>query len=499
MKFPNMNQKKIEFLYRWFILNSNRSGFAYKGVVVAGVVVLSSILGCAMYHPMPITTEAVRAKLQPPDMAQVRILAREIKHPILRPVELKADEGLSPDGAAVLAVLLNPSLRAIRDQRAVSSAELLEAGLLPNPELTYSLDVPTGGDTAGRVNAYGLGLDWNVTSLISRTSRVREAKARKEAVDLDIAWQEWQVAQAAKAAVYQLLSLQNQIALVEQVRQRMAENLVHIQKAVADGSITASALNAAQTASSRATENLLDLEKQADQQRLQLGRLLGLPADTQIQLSKNIRLPSQIAVPNEKALFNELEQRRLDLLALRRGYDSQEAAVRAAVLEQLPRISIGPTISRDTDNIRTTGFGLNIELPIFNRHQGKIAVERATRQKLLDEYVNRVFEARSDIEQVISGIHFLNQQIVAAQAAETDLGRLEKKYRAALADGRTDALIYYAAWNDLMNEQKKVFVLEGKLAQAVVALELASGFYEIPKPDQPPKEAPTEHKEGKSS
>ena len=63
---------------------------------------------------MPITAEAVRTKLQPPDMAQVRILASEIKHPILHPVELKADEALSPDGAAVLAVILNPSLRAAR-------------------------------------------------------------------------------------------------------------------------------------------------------------------------------------------------------------------------------------------------------------------------------------------------------------------------------------------------------------------------------------------------
>jgi cobalt-zinc-cadmium efflux system outer membrane protein len=494
MKFANMGQKKIEFFFRWFILNSNRSGFACKGIVVAGILALSSILGCTMYHPMPITTEAVRAKLQPPDMAQVRILAREIKHPILHPVELKADEGLSPDGAAVIAVLLNPSLRAIRDQKAVSNAQLLEAGLLPNPELTYSLDVPTGGDTAGRVNAYGLGLDWNVTSLISRTSKVREAEARKEAVDLDIAWQEWQIAQAAKAAVYQLLSLQDQIALVEQVRQRMTENLVHIQKGVADGSITASALNGAQTASFRATENLLDLEKQADQQRLKLLRLIGLPAGTQIHLSKEVRLPSRIVLPNATTLLEGLEQRRLDLLALRQGYESQEAAVRVAVLEQFPRITIWPTINRETDNVRTTGFGINIELPVFDRRQGDIAIERATRQKLLDEYVDRVFEARSDIEQVESGIRFLNEQIAAAQVAEADLRRLEENYRSALADGRTDALIYYSAWNELIGAQTKIFDLKGQLAQAVVALELATGFYEIPKPDQSSKAAPEKPK-----
>jgi len=452
----------------------------------AGALLLFlAVIGCATYHPMPITAEAVRAKLQPPDMAQVRILAGEIQHPIIHPIELKADEDLSPDGAAVLAVLLNPSLRAVRDQKALSRAQLLDAGLLPNPEVTYSLDVPTGGNTAGRVNAYGLGLDWNVTSLISRTAKVSKAEARSEAVDLDIAWQEWQVAQGAKAAVYQLLSLQSQIALLEQVRQRIEENLAHIQKAVANGSMRADTLNTTQAANSRANESLLELEKQADHQRLKLMRLIGLPAGTQIHLSKKVRLPSRVVSPKATTLLDGLEQRRLDLLALRRGYDSQEAAVRAAVVEQFPRIIIGPTINRDTDNVRTTGFGINIELPIFNRNQGKIATERATRQKLFDEYVNRVFETRSDIEQVESGIHFLNEQIAAAQASENDFRRVEENYRRALAEGRTDALIYYSAWNDFIGAQTKVFDLEGQLAQAVVALELATGFYEIPGPDQP--------------
>lgn len=450
----------------------------------AGVfLLLVTVSGCATYHPMPITEEAVRARLQSPDMAQVRVLAREIKHPILRPVELKADEGLSPDGAAVLAVLLNPSLRAVRDQRALSDAQILDAGLLPNPELTYSLDVPTGGDTAGRVNAFGLGLDWNVTSLITRASKVREAKARGEAVNLDIAWREWQVAQGAKAAVYQLSSLQSQIALLEHVRQQVAENLVHVREAVSNGFMTATDLNSVRTANSSVNERLLSLEKQADQQRLNLLRLMGLSADSQIHLKKALRLPSRIILP-QTSLVDGLEQRRLDLLALRRGYDSQEAAVRAAVLEQFPRIILGPTINRDTDNIRTTGFGLNIELPIFNQGQGKIAVERATRKKLYDEYITRVFETRSDIGQVESGIRFLNEQIAAAQITEADVGRLVENYRAALTDGRADALIYYRTWTDLIDAQIKVLDLKGQLAQAVVALELATSFFEIPGPDQ---------------
>jgi len=459
---------------------------------------LVAVSGCAAYHPMPITVEAVHARLQPPDMAELRILVREIKHPILHPVELNPNKGLSPDGAAILAVLLNPSLRAKRDRRALLSAQLLDAGLLPNPELAYSLDLPTGGNTAGRVTAYGLELKWDVTSLVSRASKRGEVKARKEAVDLDIAWQEWQVAQAAKAAVYQLVNLRERIVSAEQASQSTARNLNQIQKAVAEGAMTANALNAAQAARHQANENLLNLENKADQERLKLKRLLGLPTDSQIRLSRDIKLPTRVEIPNDTALLEGLEQRRLDLLALRRGYESQEEAVRAAVMEQFPKIGIGPTISRDTDNIRSSGFSLNIELPILNRNQGKIARERATRRKLFDEYASRVFKAHSDVALLVSGIRYMNKQIAAAEAAEADIGRLVNNYRSALAEGRVDVLTYDTAWNNLISARMKVAALKGQLAQAVTALQLAAGFYEIPKPGRSVRNAPTERPEEKN-
>ena len=454
--------------------------------------------GCASYHPMPLTQKAVAERIAPPDLESIRIQAESIEHPILKPIPFDYRNGLSPDEAAILAVIANPMLRAARDKKEIASAQILKAGILPNPELSYNFEVPTGGDTAGKVNEFGLGLSWNIASLISRSSKVSEAKARKEAVDLDIAWQEWQVAQAAKADVYQVVVLKNQIALAEKASQQMGQNLAQIQKAVADGSMMANALNTVQAAKSQANANLLNLEKKADQKRLQLNRLLGLPADTQIRLSRNINLTSQAELPTVATPLKGLEQRRLDLLALRRGYDSQEEAVRVAIMEQFPRISIGPTISRDTDNIQKTGFGLSIELPVFNRNQGKITRERATRQKLFDEYVNRIFEAHSDIELLLSRIRFTNEQIAAAQTAETDLEGQEENYRDALADGRTDALTYYMAWNDLVSAHMKVLALQGQLAQAVVALQLETGFYKIPKPSGSLTTPATEPKEWKT-
>ena len=440
--------------------------------------------GCQTYHSQPLPDASELRLEQASGMRMMELLVTEIKHPILLPVRLDPNEGLTPEAAGVLAVLLNPSLRAVRDQRALADAQLLQAGLLPNPELSYDFEAPTGGDTEGTVNGFGLGLSWNIASLVARSATVQAAKAHGSAVEADIAWQEWQMAQAAKTAVYALVSLQARMALQEQARQHLDRNAELVRKAVANGTLTAKDLSAAESASRQAYAALLDLKKQAEQQRLQLNRLLGLSPESVLRLSNKIELPASFKLPAPERLLMDIEQRRLDLLALRHGYDNQEAAVRAAILDQFPRITIGPTVGRDVENVNIAGFGIGINVPIFNRNQGHIAIEQATRQKLYDEYVNRLFETRSDVAILLSRIRFLNEEIAATEQAQAELTKLEESYRTALTAGRVDILTYYAAWNDMADSRMKVLTLKEQLAEAVVALELATGLYQIPKPTE---------------
>jgi cobalt-zinc-cadmium efflux system outer membrane protein len=436
------------------------------------------VAGCAQYRPLALDKAAVERALTPPETGILQIQAETLRHPILRPMQLNLQNGLSPDEAAVLAVLLNPSLRAVRDGRALADAQLLRAGLLPNPELSFDFETPIGGDTAAAVNAFGLGLNWNVAALLSRPAGVQGAQAHRAAVEMDVAWQEWQVARDARAAVFQLAGLEQQMALQQETIQSLQQNAERIRQAVTSGTQTAKELSVAEAQSRKAYAALLNLRKQTARQRYQLNRLLGLPPEHNIPLSET-ELPASFQPPAASALLADLERRRLDLVALRRGYDSQEAAVRAAILRQFPRLSLGPTVGRDVENVDTAGFGLAVDLPVFNRNQGAIAVEQATRQKLFDEYVNRVFEARSDIAMLLSRIRFLNEEIAAAQQAKPELQKLVEAYHTALTAGRVDILTYYAAWNDMTSNRMNLVVREGQLAQAVVDLEAATGRYDL--------------------
>lgn len=99
--------------------------------------------------------------------------------------------------------------------------------------------------------------------------------------------------------------------------------------------------------------------------------------------------------------------------------------------------------------------------------------------------MNRVLETRSDVHMLLSRIRFLNEEIAAAQQAEPELQRLEENYRAALSTGRADILTYYVAWDNLTANRMKLIALKGQLAEAIVALELATGRYRIEPPGRP--------------
>jgi outer membrane protein, heavy metal efflux system len=111
----------------------------------------------------------------PPSMEAIRILAKEIQRPILKPIDFDSRNGLSPDEAAILAVIANPKLRASRDQRKLAAAQLLQAGILPNPQLSYSLDIPTAGATQGTFTAFNFNPSWEIASIISRGAKIAAA------------------------------------------------------------------------------------------------------------------------------------------------------------------------------------------------------------------------------------------------------------------------------------------------------------------------------------
>jgi cobalt-zinc-cadmium efflux system outer membrane protein len=435
------------------------------------------LAGCVHYHELPLPPAPSAKTLKPPSMEDLRIGAKEIKHPILKPLDVDIRKGLSPKEAALIAVLANPKLRAVRDQKGIAGVQLLQAGILPNPQFSYSLDFPTGGNTQGTFNAYGLGLNWDIQSLILRGAKIDAARASAASVDLDVAWQEWQMAQAAKMHVYHLFFLQKQLAVAKEQEKGFQENLKTVRQAVDSGYMTIIDLAAADAALQRAHASTLALEQREEQERLALNQTLGFPPEHTVPLQQDLKPPSFKTIPSLAEIMHGLQERRLDLLAFKMGYQSEEARLRAAVRAQFPRITIGLSHARDVSDVITTGFGITIDLPFFDRNQGRIAIEEASRKQLFDEYIFRLFDARAGVARILADGEALQKQIRATEESLPVLKNLIQIYHQALLEGNADILSYYNARDRLLTSTLALFELRRTLADLYIALEIAAGEY----------------------
>ena len=434
--------------------------------------------GCASYHPLPLSNASVQQRLRTPAAKALQIPAAQLHHPFLAPVPLNLRSGLGPDQAAILAVILNPKLRADRDRRGLAAAQLIQAGILPNPTFGYTRDFVTGGSTAGTVTAFGFTGSWDISALVSHGAKVAAARANVQAIDLDVAWTEWQTAVAAKLALYRVVALEEELSRARQIATDQQQTVDTLQAAVDRHEKSVLDLAAAQASREDARATELTLEQELDRQRLELKKAVGVLPETKLSIEQGVDLPSHFPLPSDSKLVADLENRRLDLVGLRQGYQSQEQTVRAAVLAQFPKIVLGfNPHSSDTTNVHTMGFGITVDLPIFDRNQGNIAIEKATRQKLFDEYATRVFEAHSDIATAVADIRSLNRQVAAAEAALPVLRYLVDVAKEASDQGAADVLGYFQAKTNLNQKSLQIIKLKQQLVDSRIALELASGRY----------------------
>jgi outer membrane protein TolC len=159
--------------------------------------------------------------------------------------------------------------------------------------------------------------------------------------------------------------------------------------------------------------------------------------------------PGSIDAAQARRQADTLARRRPDLIALQLGYRAQEAQVRAAILAQFPPLSFGYSASQDNSRVRNGGPAVTLDLPIFDRNQGNIAIERATRQQLHDEYAVRLQTSRDQVVALLAEQAQLDAQRIALAPQESDaerrMAQAERAWQAGLIDIRSYVDVVTAA------------------------------------------------------
>src|SRR5487761_253456 len=162
---------------------------------------------------------------------------RDILLPGLKPHPFDPAKGLDMTDVAILAVVNNPALRTARAQAHAGEAQAFVAGLLPGPQINYSLDHPTHQGPQ-YVNAYSAGLAYELTALLAHGAARAASRATAKQVDLDLLWQEWQVAQQARLLYVDCLNNERKLSVLKRLQDGMQQGYRAEQRAYKAGNLS---------------------------------------------------------------------------------------------------------------------------------------------------------------------------------------------------------------------------------------------------------------------
>ncbi len=172
-----------------------------------------------------------------------------------------------------------------------------------------------------------------------------------------------------------------------------------------------------------------------------------------------------------------MTRRRPDLLALQAGYESQQEKLRAAILAQFPAITVGFVKARDNSNIASTGFSIGLSLPLFDGNRGNIAVERATRQQLHDDYAARLLTDRNDIRRLLADLETDRAQRAALAAHAARLARARDAAQLNYRAGRLDWPTYLALRANSLSADTALLALDQNSHETAIALDALAGAW----------------------
>jgi len=339
------------------------------------------VLGSTACGLAPIETDGARRSLDPKTVWNEVVVEAE------RPPVLSA--GLSVDAAVAIALRSNHRLRARRESRGVAEAQLLAAGLLPDPE--FDLRALASGALEAT-----LGLDV-IQALILRERKEGAAKLAIEDVDLEIAEAEWELALEVERTWYRSFYAREKTRTLRSMS-GAAESIAQAQRVAQDQG--EESVLAVLDAESAVIELDIEAEAAAEAEvaaNLALLGALGLPSSLEVTLAAPARADS---VGDEGTHAEVMRVARFDL---RRALLQQRRALVELDLASAQRWSeflVGPSIESDPEEGLDPGLAIAFSLPLFSGNRGQIAEAAAQARFAAAEYVATMFEASVELSKV---------------------------------------------------------------------------------------------------
>ena len=299
---------------------------------------------------------------------------------------------LTADAAVRIALLNNRELRASLRELGVARGRLVQAGLLPNPEI--EVDLRHQQDREQPLQAEIL-VEYDLTRALLAPKRADVARADLEAARYRAAAAVVETGYEVRAAFYGLQAALARLGIAVRALDAFAAARDAASALFEAGNVPELDVATQEAAYQSARATVAQLELAVLDRREQVQRLLGLHGDATgwTAAAALPPVPADLDLPagiERRALLASIElaelRSRLEAIARRTGLARTEG--------WLPDISVDVHAEQDGPTWEVGG-GARFTLPVFDRNQGTVAAHEAEFDALMERYHGAAIDLRS--------------------------------------------------------------------------------------------------------
>lgn len=364
------------------------------------VAVLVTLCGCESFEPRPLEERELLEELRSIRLEDLEIRGEEGPRPGDASFEFDAALGIAREEAVAVALFLNPGIRSFRKERGVAEGEVVEAGLLPNPELQVTWLYIGHFTRSFATSGFDIALNWAPPRPGEQRAKIAKARARLDAVRSEVAGAEWTLAAEVRSAFTAVQAGEERLATADTSLKLEDKIRDFVRERARLGDANRMDLNLTEIAYAEVARGREMVAIELERARRELRRLLGLPPDYELKLRDAEDLAYR-AIPIEPGtLESSMLDRRPELVTAKKLYEESEENLRLAYIQRWPWFRFGPAYSRDEIDGQAGnrfGLGLGIDLPLANQNQGVIAIREAERERLRAAFTAALHQGRAEV------------------------------------------------------------------------------------------------------
>ncbi len=304
---------------------------------------------------------------------------------------------LSADRAVELALINNKGLQASFTELGIAESDLVRAGRLANPSLTF------GHLRGGGITEIDRSVMFNLLGLLTMPVARQIEQHRFEQAQLQAAFEAVGIAAETRRAFYRAVAAQDLLTYYGQVKDVAEASNELARRMLQAGNFNKLAQLRQQSFYADANSQLARAQHQAVAERERLVRLLGLSGGP-----LTIKLPERLPdLPSQPAAPKDAEQTAMDQrLDVRMAKRSSEATAKQLGLTQATRfvnvLNAGYANKSQTGDARQNGYEIELELPIFDFGSARSARAEASYMQSVHRAAEVAVNARSEVRESYS-------------------------------------------------------------------------------------------------